>query len=410
MNSSPAIVFLVSWPLTARDAERFGFALLENRGLRVRVFDATRLAHGAAKDAAARSGEAALQRVEIFTDLRAFDAAVAEAAPCSVFVDFMRGLDDIDLKHARVYRSLARCRARMYVVYAGGVPLPSAMPDIRRGWHVLRAKLIRASDARALGSYVSRRLIARAERAGFFPRPYRVFASGSDVVERYLRRRAIPRSAVTPINSFDFDEWAGYIREHGRPAEDGTCVFLDEGATGHPDDIILNTGPLEAATYWRSMARLFDAIEARTGLLVRIAGHPRMDYSKHLDAFGGREIVTGRTVELVSRASLVVAHASTSVAFAVLFDRPLLIVRTDGMTGWRRELVEAMAASLGTKVVNVDVPGALEELEFDCRRWPDEGRERYKRMYVMSPEAGERTTWEIVADAVAGDIGPQPGA
>lgn len=410
MSSSPAIVFLVSWPLTARDAERFGFALLESRGFLVRAFDVTRLVHGAAKDAEARRGAAALTQVEVFTDLRAFDAAVAEAAPRSVFVDFMRGLADIDLEHTRVYRVLARHGARMYVVYAGGVPLPSAMPEMRRGWRVLTAKLARASDPRALGSYVSRRLIARAERAGFFPRPDRVFASESDVVERYLRRRAIPRSALTSINSFDFDEWAAYVREHGRPAEDGTCVFLDEGATGHPDDIILNTDSLDSATYWRSMARLFDVIEAHTALRVHIAGHPRVDYSKHPDAFGGREVVTGRTVELVGRASLVVAHASTSVAFAVLFDRPLLIVRTARMTGRRREVVEAMAAGLGTKAVDVDAPGALDELKLDYCRWPAEGREGYKRTYVTSPEAGGRTTWEIVADAAAADLGALPRA
>ena len=58
-----------------------------------------------------------------------------------------------------------------------------------------------------------------------------------------------------------------------------------------------------------------------------IAAHPKSSYSSN--PFNGREIFVNRTCDLVKDCEFVVAHTSTSVHFAVLFEKPVIFTYTN---------------------------------------------------------------------------------
>lgn len=104
-------------------------------------------------------------------------------------------------------------------------------------------------------------------------------------------------------------------------------------------------------------------------------------------------------MELVSRSSMVVMHFSTSVSYAVLFKKPVLVVKTQGMVdaGWYSEGVDVMAKSLGLVAYNIDNID-LDSLDLNYNGWSTSKYEDYAKRYLMSEASVEQTTWEIVAN------------
>lgn len=300
------------------------------------------------------------------------------------FVDFVVGTDVISRREEPLFRLLGELGARIVVVNGGKVPTHlSSGSGAGRIRHLAR----RAMSPYSWVNLVVKRRVARKRAAGLgYAPPFRVFAHGSC------------GAGTRPINSFDFDRFLDFQAEGPMPARDGTVLFLDEGLTAdHPDWEYVGLKPLERGPYCESLRRLFDAVENATGLRVRIAGHPRVDPAVAVAAYGGREVITGRTLELTARASGVIATATTAISFATLLERPILIVSTSDMmrTGYINRARET-AAALGIRPLDIDAPGALES-GMDPAEWPCDGLSAYRDEYVVDVRAPRLNTWDIVA-------------
>ena len=107
----------------------------------------------------------------------------------------------------------------------------------------------------------------------------------------------------------------------------------------------------------------------------------------------------GRTAELIREASLVFAHASTAISFAVLWRKPLVFL-TSGEIGasWYQPWIEAPREVLGAPLVDLDaalrqpVAGARADLA---------AYERYQVTYIKSAASPEKSLWRIIME-VAG--------
>ncbi len=379
------LVFLVRWPVTQREAERDSFDYLRGRGLAVEVFDLSELINGEALRnytfTSALQGEF-IQRIRSYAEL---EREVGRCAADSVFIDYVMGLSHRDLATERVFRILKKHDARYFIVAAGCLP-PIAFP--------LRHKLRQVFHPRRFADAVFRRLSCLATRYHWlYPLPDRIFATDSEALAAYFAQYRISRDRVVRCHSFDYET---YLRQRQVGGSDGsgTCVFLDEAVGHHSDFAILNLPTVNEATYLAAMTCLFDAIEAQTGLRVVVAAHPRSQYEQRSGAFGGREIVKGKTVELAAGASLIVAHGSTSVCFAVLFRKPLLIVRTAEMEQvTSAHVANGVAAALGLTAVNIDEPGVLDNI---TRYLREPCYDDYLYKYVKSRGVEDVTVWELV--------------
>lgn len=376
------LTYLTPFAPSRRDALVWGFERMRGHGFDVVALDVGPLLGVSFPDPADGGASAEGWPVIPVADEQALRHQLASRADGFV-VDFVVGAGDITLREEPLFRALGEIGSRVVVVNGGAVPVGvSGSGGVARIRHLAS----RAVSPYSWRNLAAKRRIARTRAAGLgYAPPFRVFSHG-------------PAVGALPINSFDFDRFLDIETAGSMPEQDGTVLFLDEGLTAdHPDWAYVGVEPLESGPYFASLRRLFDAVESSTGLRVRIAGHPKVDPAVALAAYGGREVITGRTLELTARAHGVIATATTALSFAALLGRPVLIVTTSGMerNGY---VVRARdtAAALGVVALDIDAPAALDS-GLDPARWPCDGLAAYREAYVTDTRAPRENTWEIVA-------------
>ena len=395
------VVFIVPFAPSAHDVAVLGCRDFAERGIKVEILVAPVMI------GSPRSGPEAVSGFPVIyvANSDALDRAVGERAATVVFFDFAFGLTAPTLRGAGLYAALRAHDALYCVVWSGALPPVPPPVGIASKMRSLMMRVAGAASPGRVLEYVGRRLVlAFSPQRLSQPAPFRVFAGHASSLQSYLDRTAQSEASVRWINSFDYDTYLAYLGSRGgvAPPAEPKAVFLDEAASHHPDSRLVGASGMQLADaqYSSSMRRLFDVLEARTGLRVVVAAHPRSDYGSRVEYFGDREIVLGQTVDLVARSSLVIAHASTAIGYAVLFDKPLMLVRTQEMSGTLHDAGLAMFANaLSLDPVTVGTEAQLERVNWDYLSWPRRAYSDYCDRYVRSPEApADKTTWQIVID------------
>jgi hypothetical protein len=139
------------------------------------------------------------------------------------------------------------------------------------------------------------------------------------------------RSRLVKCSSMEYE---AYLKEKDlppHPVGKDTCVFIDQTAHYHPDHEVTSKDrrflPEEGLTYLASLRVLFDRIEREWKMPVVIAAHPKATYSG--GEFGDRPVIWHETSSLIRGAKTVIAHYSSSVMYAVAWQKPILFVITD---------------------------------------------------------------------------------
>lgn len=133
---------------------------------------------------------------------------------------------------------------------------------------------------------------------------------------------------VIKAHSFDYDKQIFESKNHKKQLGK-KIVFLDEDMCFHPDYNYLNEKPVvKPKKYFEQLQNTFLQIEKRFNKKVVIAAHPRARYSNKEKKifFGKRDVVLNQTINLVKNCSLILAHASTSLSFAVLHKKPVFLL------------------------------------------------------------------------------------
>ena len=208
------------------------------------------------------------------------------------------------------------------------------------------------------------------------------------------RDSAPPSDAYVATNLPDYEQYQTIAQSMAQNGPSGRfAVFLDCAIPFHPDALMIGAVNPDAAPYQRAMMRLFERVELATGSRVIVAAHPKAKYPPAF--FGDREMVAGRTAELVLRSRLVISHYSTSTSYAVMARKPILFAYSNAMDtnrcGYSADHARAFSRELGAKCINVD-----------ARRYdvsisaPDEERYRaFYYRYVTSPECERRSNGEV---------------
>lgn len=176
-------------------------------------------------------------------------------------------------------------------------------------------------------------------------------------------------------------------------------VFLDEYFPYHPD-IVSNKRPdyEKAERYFPLLDNFFSFIEKIYNSNVIIAAHPRSDYHDKGDIFYGRKIIKGETVELVKNSKFVIAHASTSVNFAVLYKKPVIFITTNYLKNTYNH-IEICSSWLGKSPINIDKDfNALDidkELKIDSDMYKN-----YTNNFIKRPGSSDEKVWETVASYI----------
>ncbi|WP_321504094.1 hypothetical protein [uncultured Methanoregula sp.] len=205
-------------------------------------------------------------------------------------------------------------------------------------------------------------------------------------------------------HSFDYDT---YLNERNNQKTDPALgVFLDENVPLHPDYEYLNLkAPIGIEEYCSNLCNFFNYLENNYHVRIIIAAHPRSNYDESKDYFKGRPVTKGETARLIAESSFVVAHASGSMNFAVLFRKPILFTtmnvfqkKVPGVF-FEGDYIDMMAHLLKKDPINIDTITELDwkkELEIDTNSY-----NKYQNDYVKKEGTPEIPCWEIYIQELA---------
>jgi len=224
-------------------------------------------------------------------------------------------------------------------------------------------------------------------------------------------------TASMDVNQFPFDQTTQILWTHSTDYDiflhltgkntssyPGCAIFLDDFLPFHPDFTMINEmAPITPEEYYPKLCNFFSYLEHNFGVRIIIAAHPRSTYEKLPDYFEGRPIIRGETAQLVKECSFVIMHASTSINFAILYQKPIIFLTMDGFNknvGISRmgEIIDNMASLLGKIPNNLDDPFSIDfdkEMEIQINAYY-----AYKNKYIKKEGSQELEMWQILADYI----------
>ncbi len=224
-----------------------------------------------------------------------------------------------------------------------------------------------------------------------------VFAGGRE--STWLRFPVDEKSKIIWAHASNYDRYMEERLDISVESHKNFFVFLDEFYPFHPDYFFHGITPkISPNEYYSLLCIFFDYIEKMYNISVIIAVHPRSDYENKPDYFHGREIVKNKTASLVKNAVAVICHASSSIDYAVLFEKPLIFVTTDKLNkSYIANYIEILTECLGKRAVNIEKEINLSKNEFEINR---EKYSEYKNKYIKKDGTEDLPIWQIVANSI----------
>jgi hypothetical protein len=229
-----------------------------------------------------------------------------------------------------------------------------------------------------------------------------VFAGGK---KSFLKHPLIDNSSqIVYVHANDYDFFLEHRNRDKIKTNTEFAVFIDQNLAFNTDPKITGTGKVVTEkNYFPSLVNFFDQIEKINNIKVIIAAHPRANYKDRPNIYGKREIVFGKTLELVRDSKIILVHYSNAINFAILFKKPILCFTTKELdSSFRKPAVDSLASELNKKVYNIDVDRNIDlsaELVIDNNLY-----ETYKEDYIKIKDTPELPFWNVVAQHIEGII------
>jgi len=387
------ICFIIRTPLTDRDYERFGVSILQSRGFKVSFLDLTMLLNPnyiknyVPPDPSCFLG---IVMMKTWRDVSEY----LERNHFFLVVDLIGGTAE----NIFLYRAFKKHNITYASFRANSIPSAiSCYKDknvcfrekVRAVYRRLRNPNFIAEVTKIL------RKIKWLFYSGSIQQPAIVLAGGT-VLGPKLPKPA-KGSQVISAHTLDYDLYLKHALQSARAPKNDSIVFLDGYDPFYPSYLIWGNLSFDPEIYYGGLRRFFSYIEGKTGLPVKIAAHPTARYDLHPDFFQGRAVISGKTDELAFDAKIIVTNASTAVAFAVLYKKPLIFLTSKEIKiSYYGALIRSFAQHFNKTPINVD-----EDISFDLENMlaVDENRYAlYRSRYIKVPGSPEKGFWNIVAD------------
>ena len=384
------VAYVLQNPLNSRDYERFGIPDLLAEGIGVAVIDVSAVVHPHIEFPA--SAPEAFPEVET---IRAPSAGeIGNIVPRLAAANVIFNLAEsgfVTRGNLPVFRVLARAGKPYLATASNSFPAWNRKVEDRPS---LRARggdmFIRRRQINPLRS-----LLARIPPAWLGATAPAFIVRGG---RRSMDNRLVgPGTVAIDAHAMDYDI---YLREAARrPVASDTAVFIDENRPFHRDLKEMGYDSIvEPDDYFAKLRHLFGRIEKELGLAVVIAASPRTDYASRPHLFGGRRVIQGGTARAIAECRLVLAHRSTAIGFAVMFEKPVLQIATrdNYEHPTQRPYFDGFARALNKPITFYDDPAAADlgrAMVIDRRASAE-----YMADYVKRPETPNKSYWRIVLD------------
>lgn len=380
------VVYLIETPFNKRDFERFGIQILIDEGFEVEVWELSHIVYPDWHKNVAVPDLIDFKRHRLFLSKKDVITAVsALTGECFVIC-----LTSYNLTLCFLYRILSK-REIKYAIF-----ISNSLHIVQKWTFGYLIKRLRATNF----SHLINRVFCFIPIKWLGIKSAALMLRGGEKSKKgsYLTDE---KTEALLLHALDYDV---YLKEKKicSNISEAFGVFLDEDVPFHQDYYLIGRQPYATAEeYYPLMCKFFDLIERKCGKKIIIAAHPRSHYEKREDVYGGRAVLRGQTARLVKESAFVITHYSTSLNFAVLFEKPLIFVTTDQINNCTMgSLVETIADYFGKKPINLNnisnVNLEIEnELIMNCEKYV-----QYKREYIKNNGTPDIPFWQVVANTI----------
>ena len=182
------------------------------------------------------------------------------------------------------------------------------------------------------------------------------------------------------------------------------AIFLDQCLPFHPTAAFM--GEKSKATkekYFPALNNFFNDFEAKTGLEVIFAAHPRSRYDLYPEYLYGRKYFMNKTPELVINSEIVLLHTSTALSFAVLYKKPIAFLTSNEiMKSYDDFRIHSFSRSMNSLMFNIDDKNNYSRIPHNNKIFcvNEKKYQEYKDNYIKFPGTAEKNLWDIFLDNI----------
>ncbi|MBF0489175.1 MAG: hypothetical protein HQL15_00970 [Candidatus Omnitrophica bacterium] len=191
-----------------------------------------------------------------------------------------------------------------------------------------------------------------------------------------------------------------YLEKKNDPREvkGDYAVFLDAYSPYHPDRLIIPTEPVDPDHYYKTLNAFFDWFERKFETPIVIAAHPRARYDLKPECFPKRKWYINKTINLVEGAKVVLVPATTAISFAVIYEKPIILLTSDAnIAEGQGPYMNKLKQLLKKEIINIDRPEDYEKCEIEIDK---KSYDNFCSSYIKVPGSPDLLIWDIMIDAI----------
>ena len=187
----------------------------------------------------------------------------------------------------------------------------------------------------------------------FLRRPHFFFYGGKSLEETLMYKYAVNKVS---IHSHDYESFISdssiLSLNDSKELKKEYIVFIDEGGNYHPDQYVVKDYSGFKNGYYEDLKQFLKRVSKITNKDVYIALHPSVDESKL--NFGDLKVFKNITRELIKCSDFVLMHKSTSIGFATLYKKNVIILDSEFCERAYRKHLYKLADFFDTKPLQMN--------------------------------------------------------
>jgi len=196
------------------------------------------------------------------------------------------------------------------------------------------------------------------------------------------------------IHNLNYDKVLAMERRE--PATKSYAVYIDQNLPVDHQVQVDGEDMMSEEVFWDRMRCLFERLKSEKGLeKIVVCAHPNRSRASIERISSLCEVVQFETEQWIRDSALVIAHASTALDFAVVFEKPTCFVALPEMQRNDRfaTMIRAYANKLGRRV-NVLSDPLPQQLDWGR---DEAAYAQFKRNFIKHPGTPEMNSWEYIA-------------
>lgn len=384
------IIFLPQNKLSDRDYDRYGIDIIRNRGYKVEVWDLSPVLRPYYFKNYDLPNPSTYKHIRIFYDKKEIKKSISKLTSTDLIVCLysmnkstyfiFNGLDESHIKY-------------------GFISLTSHPENYSNHLrYVLFYEEIKEKPIILLKKILTKLSIITSQRKNYSSTPSFILTDGKKGIKKFRQHENNKNIDVINTHHLDYDIYLKDLLNNENPVinKKTYAVYTDmylpfSMDTSHGNK--KNKTSVSAENFYPVMEKYFDEFEQQIGYDVVIAGSPRSDYSggkKYL--YGDRLVIKNKSHNLIKHSKCVLAHHSTSVNFAVLYNKPIVFLSPIVLNKKLQRRIKYLANVFGQKPMNISI-NHFPQIKINPIN--ENSYKEYRNNYIKMEETPEKPIWDI---------------